>query len=79
MVIELIMEDIIFILCGFKDCFEVYYGVYIFDGVIIVVINLLVCYIIDRFLLDKVIDFIDEVCVFICMEIDFMLVEFDDV
>lgn len=44
---ELSVEDIIVILCGLKECYEVYYGVKILDFVIIVVVKMLYCYIID--------------------------------
>lgn len=55
------MEDIISILCGIKDKYEVYYGVCIIDGVLVVVVLFLNWYIIDCFLFDKVIDLMDEV------------------
>lgn len=70
-------EDIIVIFWGFKECYEVYYGVEVIDGVIIVVVKLLYCYIIDCQLLDKVIDLVDEVVSQICMEMDFKLEVFD--
>lgn len=73
------MEDIVFILCGLKECFEIYYGVNIYDNVLVVVVSFFNCYIMDCFLLDKVIDLVDEVCVIICVEIDLMLSEFDEV
>lgn len=65
------------ILCGLKECFEIYYGVNIYDNVLVVVVILFDCYIIDWFLLDKVIDLIDEVSVMIWVEMNFMLMELD--
>lgn len=61
MVEEFMVEDMILILCGIKEKYELYYGVCILDLVLVVVVMLLYCYIIDWFLLDKVIDFVDEV------------------
>lgn len=61
MVDELIKEDLIKILEGLRDKYEVYYKVKIIDDVIKVVVELLIRYILDRYLLDKVIDLIDEV------------------
>lgn len=41
---ELIVEDMIVIFCGFKGWYEVYYGVMIFDSVLVVVVVLFNCY-----------------------------------
>lgn len=79
MVEEFFVEDIIFILCGLKEWFEIYYGVNIYDWVIVLVVVMFDCYILDCFLFDKVIDLIDEVCVIIWIEIDLMLLELDEV
>lgn len=67
------VEDIIVILCGLKECYELYYYVEIIDLVIVVVVSLLYCYIFDCQLFDKVIDLIDEVVLSIWMQIDFKL------
>lgn len=64
---------------GFKERFEIYYGVWIIDDVLIVVVKFLDRYILDRFLFDKVIDLIDEVVVFLRIEIDFMFIELDEI
>lgn len=71
--------DIIFIFWGLKECYEVYYGVKIVDSVLVVVVMLFNCYISDCFLLDKVIDLVDEVVVKLKMEIIFKLEELDEV
>lgn len=76
---ELLVEDIIGILCGFKDCYEVYYGVCIIDLVLVVVVILSDWYIIVCFLFDKVIDLVDEVVSWLWMEIDLWFVEIDEV
>ena len=57
------MDDIIIILRGIKERFENFYKVRIIDFVLVVVVSLLVRYIFDRFLFDKVIDLVDEVVV----------------
>lgn len=44
---EFSVEDIIFILCGIKECYQVYYNVEIIDFVLVVVVMLFNCYIID--------------------------------
>lgn len=66
-VMELSVEQMVVILCGLKLCFEEYYGVKYLLGVLLVVVELLVCFIIDCYLLDKVIDVIDEVGVVQCI------------
>lgn len=58
---EFIVEDMIEILKGLCDCYEVYYRINILDEVLEVVVKLSDCYVLDCFLLDKVIDLIDEV------------------
>lgn len=63
MVFELMVVQVIMILCGLCDIFEVYYKVSIFEDVIIVVVELFDCYIMVCFLLDKVIDLFDQVVV----------------
>lgn len=77
MVVELSVEDIISILCGLKECFEIYYGVWIYDNVLVVVVKLFDCYIMDCYLLDKVLDLVDEVFVEIWVEMNFNLMELD--
>lgn len=49
------------ILNGIKGCYQDYYYVIYINDVIEVVVKLFDCYIQDCFLLDKVIDFLDEV------------------
>lgn len=73
------MEDIILILWGFKECYEVYYGVKIFDSVLVVVVILFIRYISDCFFFDKAIDLVDEVVVKFKMEIIFKFEEFDEI
>lgn len=60
---ELDLELSFEILCGLKECYELYYGVSIIDEVIQIVNCFVDCYISDCCLLDKVIDLIDEVVV----------------
>lgn len=69
----------ILILRGLKECYEVYYGVCIVDSVLVVVVVLSSCYIVDCFLLDKVIDLVDELVVCLKMEIIFKLEEIDEI
>lgn len=64
---------------GFKERFEIYYGVWIIDDVLIAAVKFLDRYILDRFLFDKVIDLIDEAAVFLRIEIDFMFIELDEI
>jgi len=80
-VVELNFVYIIEIFKGLCDCYEVYYCVLIVDGVLVGVVILVDCYINDCFLFDKVIDFIDEVgvCLCICwMMVLLDLCEFDE-
>lgn len=56
-----------------------YYKINIKDDVVVVVVQLLYCYIIDWYLLDKVIDLVDEVVVKFWLEMNFMFEEFDEV
>lgn len=56
-----------------------YYKINIKDDVIVVVVQLLFCYILDCFLLDKVIDLVDEVVVRLCLEMNFMLEFLDEI
>lgn len=58
---ELLVLDLICIFEGLKFYFEEYYGVVFSLDVIKIVVELLLCYIGDCKLLDKVIDVIDEV------------------
>lgn len=66
-IVEFIVGEIYEILQGFKFKYEVYYGVIYVDDVLQVVVDLLVKYIGDWLLLDKVIDVIDEVGVCQCL------------
>lgn len=75
---EFSVEDIIFILCGLQECYEVYYKIEILDEVLVVVVELSNCYIVDCQLLDKVIDLIDESVVCLCLEFDSVFEEVDE-
>lgn len=55
------------------DCYEVYYCVVIIDEVFEVVVCLFDWYILDCFLLDKVIDVIDEFGFKVCLKFFIML------
>lgn len=67
MVGEFFVDEIIEILYGLRECYEQYYKLKILDIVLEVVVKLLDCYISDCYLLDKVIDLIDEVGFCVCL------------
>ena len=73
------VEDIIAILRGLKERYEVFHGVKIADSAIIAAATLSHRYITDRFLPDKAIDLIDEACAQIRTEMDSMPTELDAV
>ena len=72
------VEDTISILRGLKERYEVYHGVKITDGALVVAATLSNRYISDRFLPDKAIDLVDEACALIKTELDSMPAELDE-
>ncbi len=78
MVNEPTVEDIISILRGLKERYEVYHGVKIQDAALIAAATLSDRYISDRFLPDKAIDLVDEACAMVKTELDSMPAELDD-
>ena len=72
------VEDTISILRGLKERYEVFHGVKISDNALIAAATLSDRYITDRFLPDKAIDLVDEVCAMIKTEMDSMPSEMDD-
>ena len=77
MVAEPTVEDVVAILRGLKERYEVFHGVKITDGAIVSAATLSNRYITDRFLPDKAIDLIDEACALIRTEMDSMPTELD--
>lgn len=73
------VEDMISILRGLKERFEVHHGVKIHDSALVAAGVLSNRYITDRFLPDKAIDLVDEACAMIRTEIDSMPGEMDEV
>ncbi|MDD5088968.1 MAG: Clp protease N-terminal domain-containing protein, partial [bacterium] len=71
------VEDMISILRGLKEKYEVHHGVRITDGALIAAATLSQRYITDRFLPDKAIDLIDEAASRLRLEIDSMPEEID--
>ncbi|MCZ6749534.1 MAG: ATP-dependent chaperone ClpB [SAR324 cluster bacterium] len=67
------------ILRGLKEKYEVHHGIRIKDTAIVAAANLSDRYITDRFLPDKAIDLIDEACAKLCIEIDSMPTEIDQI
>ena len=67
------------ILRGLKEKYEVFHGVRIKDSAIIAASQLSDRYINDRFLPDKAIDLIDEACAKLCIEIDSLPTEIDQI
>jgi ATP-dependent Clp protease ATP-binding subunit ClpB len=72
------VEDVISILRGLKEKYEVHHGVRIKDSAIIAAAYLSHKYISDRHMPDKAIDLIDEACAKLRMEIDSMPTELDE-
>jgi ATP-dependent Clp protease ATP-binding subunit ClpB len=72
------VEDAISILRGLRERFEVFHGVKITDGALVVAVTLSHRYISDRFLPDKAIDLVDEACAMLRTEIDSMPAELDE-
>ncbi len=72
------VEDAISILRGLKERYEVFHGVKITDGALVVAAALSDRYISDRFLPDKAIDLVDEACALIKTELDSMPTELDE-
>lgn len=77
MVLEPSVEDMISILRGLKEKYEVHHGVRITDGALIAAAQLADRYISDRFMPDKAIDLIDEAASKLRLEIDSMPDEID--
>ncbi len=71
-------DDTISILRGIKDKYEAHHKVRIKDEAIITAVELSQRYITDRFLPDKAIDLIDEASAKMCMEINSMPEELDE-
>ena len=78
MVDEPTVEDTISILRGLKERYEVFHGVKITDSALVAAATLSHRYITDRFLPDKAIDLVDEVCALIKTELDSMPTELDE-
>ena len=78
MVEEPTVEDTISILRGLKERYEVFHGVKITDGALVVAATLSDRYISDRFLPDKAIDLVDEACALVKTELDSMPAEMDE-
>jgi ATP-dependent Clp protease ATP-binding subunit ClpB len=72
------VEDALSILRGLRERFEVFHGVKIQDGALVVAVTLSHRYISDRFLPDKAIDLVDEACAMLRTEIDSMPAELDE-
>ncbi|MCB1059435.1 MAG: ATP-dependent chaperone ClpB [Calditrichaeota bacterium] len=77
MVTEPSVEDMISILRGLKEKYEVHHGVRITDAALIAAAQLADRYITDRFMPDKAIDLIDEAASKLRLEIDSMPDEID--
>ncbi|MBL0060541.1 MAG: AAA family ATPase [bacterium] len=77
MVLEPSVEDMISILRGLKEKYEVHHGVRITDGALIAAARLSDRHISDRFMPDKAIDLIDEAASKLRLEIDSMPDEID--
>ena len=79
MVKEPEVASTIAILRGLKEKYEVHHGIRIKDAAIIAAAKLSDRYIPDRFLPDKAIDLIDEASAKLCIEIDSMPTEIDQI
>jgi ATP-dependent Clp protease ATP-binding subunit ClpB len=73
------VESTIAILRGLKERYEAHHGVRITDGAVVAAATLSNRYIGDRFLPDKAIDLVDEAASLLCIEIDSMPQEIDEV
>ena len=73
------VSSTIAILRGLKEKYEVHHGIRIKDSAIIAAATLSDRYIADRFLPDKAIDLIDEASAQLCIEIDSMPTEIDQI
>jgi ATP-dependent Clp protease ATP-binding subunit ClpB len=73
------VQSTIAILRGLKEKYEVHHGIRIKDAAIIAAATLSDRYITDRFLPDKAIDLIDEASARLCIEIDSLPTEIDQV
>ena len=67
------------ILRGLKERYEVHHGIRIKDSAIVAAANLSDRYLPDRFLPDKAIDLIDEASAMLCIEIDSLPTEIDQI
>ncbi|MCX8083689.1 MAG: ATP-dependent chaperone ClpB [Calditerrivibrio sp.] len=72
------VEDVISILRGLKEKYEVHHGVRIKDTAIVAAAYLSHKYISDRHMPDKAIDLVDEACAKLRMEIDSLPTELDE-
>lgn len=72
------VEDMISILRGIKDKYEIYHGIKITDNAVIAAATLSDRYITDRFLPDKAIDLMDEASAMVRTEIDSMPESIDE-
>src|SRR6476620_3847709 len=79
LVSEPTVEDTISILRGLKERYEVHHGVRIKDSAILAAATLSHRYISDRFLPDKAIDLIDQTAASLCMLIDSLPTEIDEI
>ena len=73
------VQSTIAILRGLKEKYELHHGIRIKDAAIIAAATLSDRYITDRFLPDKAIDLIDEASAKLCIEIDSMPTEIDQI
>lgn len=78
MVKEPSVEDVVSILRGLKERYEVHHGVRIKDSALVAAAYLANKYITDRFMPDKAIDLIDEATAKLRMEIDSLPTELDE-
>ncbi len=72
------VEDTVAILRGLKERYEVHHGVRIRDSALVAAAQLSHRYISDRFLPDKAIDLVDEAASHLCVEMDSMPEELDE-
>jgi ATP-dependent Clp protease ATP-binding subunit ClpB len=67
------------ILRGLKEKYEVHHGIRIKDAALVAAAQLSERYLTERFLPDKAIDLIDEACAKLCIEIDSLPTEIDQI
>ncbi len=79
MVVQPDVASTIAILRGRKEKYEVHHGIRIKDSAIVAAANLSNRYIPDRFLPDKAIDLVDEASAKLCIEIDSLPTEIDQI